>query len=160
MTVSDIVLAQVDGASLTSIARDLFREYSEAIGTDLEYQGFASELAALPHPYVPPSGALFIAYVASDVAGCIGLRSIDSLTGEMKRLYVRPAYRSLGLGKHLIDAVINSARQAGYRELRLDTLPSMASAQALYHRLGFVEIPPYNDKHLPGTRFFSLELAA
>ncbi len=77
----------------------------------------------------------------------------------MKRLYVRPAYRSWGLGKRLVESVIHAARQAGYSELRLDTLPSMASAQALYHRLEFVEIPPYNNTHLPGTRFYALRLA-
>jgi ribosomal protein S18 acetylase RimI-like enzyme len=77
----------------------------------------------------------------------------------MKRLYVRPAFRALGLGRHLIEAVIHAARQAGYRELRLDTLPSMTTAQALYHRLGFVEIPPYNTRHLPGTRFYALDLS-
>jgi putative acetyltransferase len=78
----------------------------------------------------------------------------------MKRIYVRPAYRSGGLGKRLVESVIQAARQAGYSELRLDTLPSMASAQALYHRLGFIEIPPYNSTHLPGTRFYALKLAA
>jgi len=108
--------------------------------------------------YVPAGGALFIARVDSVVAGCVGLRPIDSLTGEMKRLYVRPAWRSVGFGRRLVDAVIHVARQAGYRELRLDTLPSMASAMALYQRLGFVEIPPYNTPHLPGTCFFSLDL--
>jgi ribosomal protein S18 acetylase RimI-like enzyme len=77
----------------------------------------------------------------------------------MKRLYVRPAYRKFGLGKRLVDAVIDAARGAGYRELRLDTLASMTSAQALYRRLGFIEISPYNTAHLPGTRFYSLDLA-
>lgn len=77
----------------------------------------------------------------------------------MKRLYVRPAYRGWGLGKLLVEAVILGARQAGYSELRLDTLPTMASAQALYHRLGFVETPPYNNTHLPGTRFYAIKLA-
>lgn len=78
----------------------------------------------------------------------------------MKRLYVRPAHRSLGLGKRLVEAVIHAAHEAGYKELRLDTLPNMASAQALYRQLGFVEIPPYNQTHLPGTRFYALGLAA
>jgi ribosomal protein S18 acetylase RimI-like enzyme len=76
----------------------------------------------------------------------------------MKRLYVRPAHRKSGLGQQLVQAVIEAARRAGHRELRLDTLASMASAQALYRRLGFVEIPPYNTAHLPGTRFYSLDL--
>jgi len=159
MTTPEIVLCQAEGPELVATARNLFHEYAEAIATNLEYQGFAAELAALPAPYVPPQGALLIAHVGADVAGCVGLRPLDRLVGEMKRLYVRPAYRSLGLGKQLVDAVIHAAGQAGYHELRLDTLPSMASAQALYRRLGFVEIPPYNTTHLPGTRFYALRLA-
>ena len=160
MTATEIVLSQASSPELVATARALFREYAEAIGTDLEYQGFAAELAALPAPYVPPKGALLVAHVGSDVAGCVGLRPFDSHAGEMKRLYVRSAYRSWGLGKRLVEAVIHAAQRAEYNELRLDTLPSMAAAQALYHRLGFVEIPPYNNTHLPGTRFYALKLAA
>lgn len=156
----EIVLSQACTPELGATARDLFLEYADAIGTDLAYQGFAAELAALPAPYIPPRGALFVASVGGDVAGCVGLRPLDDRTGEMKRLYVRSAYRSHGLGERLVTAVIDAARDAGYGELRLDTLPSMASAQALYRRLGFVEIPPYNSKHLPGTRFFALALGA
>lgn len=159
MTVHDIVLSQAEGCESVATARDLFREYAEAIATDLEYQGFASELANLPSPYALPGGALFIAHAGNEVAGCVALRALDHRTGEMKRLYVRPAYRSSGLGKLLVEAVILAARRAGYSELRLDTLPTMASAQALYHRLGFVEIPPYNNTYLPGTRFYALKLA-
>lgn len=153
-----ITLTQADRPELVATARALFREYAEAIGTDLEYQGFAAELAALPTPYAPPEGALFIARVNELVAGCVGLRPLGGGIGEMKRLYVRPAYRSVGLGEHMVEAVIQAARRAGQRELRLDTLPSMTSAQALYRRLGFIEIPPYNDKYLPGTRFYALRL--
>ncbi len=160
MTAPKIVLSQANRPELVATARDLFREYAEAIGTDLEYQGFTAELAALPVPYVPPNGTLLIAHIDNDVAGCVGLRPIDSHIGEMKRLYVRPVYRSWGLGKQLVETVIHTARQAGYSELRLDTLPSMAAAQALYHRLGFVEIPAYSNKYLPGTRFYALQLAA
>jgi GNAT superfamily N-acetyltransferase len=160
MTVSEIVLRQADSVELIAIARQLFGEYADAIGTDLEYQGFSAELARLPTPYIPPQGVLLIAFVGADVAGCVALRPLDSRMAEMKRLYVRAPYRILGLGKRLVEAVVQAARQAGYCELRLDTLPSMASAQALYRRLGFVEIPPYNDSHLPGTRFYSRKLAA
>ena len=160
MTVPQIVLSQASSPELVVVARDLFREYARAIATDLEYQGFAAELAALPLPYVPPSGALLIAQVGVDVAGCVALRPLDARTGEMKRLYVRPTYRNLGLGKRLVEAIIRAAQKAGYSELRLDTLPSMASAQALYRQLGFVEIPPYNETHLPGTRFYALSLTA
>ena len=141
------------------MARELFLEYAAAIGVDLEYQGFAAELAALPSPYVPPQGALLIAKINGDTAGCAALRRLDGQTGEMKRLYVRPAFRSWGLGKHLIGEVIQTARRAGYSALRLDTLPSMTAAQALYRALGFVEIAACNDRHLPGTRFYELKLA-
>ena len=158
MTVPEIVLRQAASPKSVATARNLFREYAKAIATNLEYQGFSAELEALPAPYAPPKGALLIAHAGTDVAGCVALRPLDNRTGEMKHLYVRPAYRSCGLGKRLVDAVIQAARQAGYNELRLDTLPSMASAQALYHRLGFVEIPPYNNTHLPGTRFYALKL--
>ncbi|HET7222436.1 MAG TPA: GNAT family N-acetyltransferase [Rhodanobacteraceae bacterium] len=160
MTGSQPTFNQVDGTELVATARELFREYAAAIDTDLEYQGFTAELAALPVPYAPPRGALLIAKVDSSVAGCVALRPLDGRRGEMKRLYVRPAYRKSGLGKNLVEAVVDAARHIGYRELRLDTLPSMASAQALYRRLGFVEIPPYNTSHLPGTRFYSLDLSA
>ena len=159
MTGSEPTFEQADSPERVATARELFREYAQAIGTDLEYQGFSAELAALPTPYVPPRGALLIARIESDVAGCIALRPLDEHRGEMKRLYVRAAHRKFGLGKRLVDAVIDVARGAGYRELRLDTLASMTSAQALYRRLGFIEIPPYNTAHLPGTRFYSLDLA-
>ncbi len=87
------------------------------------------------------------------------MRRIDEHTGEMKRLYVRPEFRSFGLGRYLIDAVVLAARGAHYAALRLDTLPSMTAAQGLYRKLGFVEIPAYNATHLPGTRFYELKLA-
>ncbi len=159
MTPSDIALHQVATPEQTATIRDLFREYAEAIGTDLEYQGFTAELAALPSPYVPPKGALLIAHAGSEVAGCAAMRPLTNDAGEMKRLYVRPGFRKFGLGRRLVQAVIDTARKAGYRELRLDTLPSMVSAQALYRRLGFVEIPAYNNTHLPGTRFYALRLS-
>jgi ribosomal protein S18 acetylase RimI-like enzyme len=158
MAAKELHLEQVATRERASIARELFLEYADAIGTDLEYQGFAAELDALPEPYVPPKGALLIAHLDTEIAGCVALRPLDERTGEMKRLYVRPEYRSSGLGRHLVAAVIDAARGAGYVELRLDTLPSMVSAQALYRRLGFVEIPAYNTKHLPGTCFFALAL--
>ncbi|MDY6944935.1 MAG: GNAT family N-acetyltransferase [Pseudomonadota bacterium] len=153
-----ITLSQADTPELISIARNLFREYAAAIDTDLGYQGFVAELACLPAPYAPPAGALLIAHVNNELAGCVGLRPLGDGSGEMKRLYVRPEYRNVGLGNHLVDAVIQAARRAGYGELRLDTLASMAAAQALYRRLGFVEIEPYHPSYLPGTRFYALRL--
>jgi len=160
MTSTRIALKQVADPDLVATARELFLEYAEMIGTDLEYQGFSAELDALPGPYTPPRGALLVALVDGAVAGCVAMRPLDAHTGGLKRLYVRSAYRSFGLGQRLVESVIQAARDAGYSELRLDTLPSMAAAQALYHRLGFVDIPPYNSSHLPGTRFYSLRLVA
>src|SRR5688572_2419213 len=103
MTATEIVLSQADSPELVATAHALFREYAGAIGTDLEYQGFAAELAALPAPYVPPEGALIVALAGTDVAGCVALRPLDNRTGEMKRLYVRSAYRSWGLGKRMVE---------------------------------------------------------
>jgi len=154
----DFTLRQVEGPQLAALARELFREYAEAIGTDLEYQGFSAELASLPAPYEPPAGVLLIAQEAARLAGCVAMRKLDGATCEMKRLYVRSEFRGAGLGKTLVDAVIHAARRAEYRELRLDTLPTMASAQSLYRQLGFVEIQPYSKNYLPGTRFYSLAL--
>ncbi len=151
-------LYQADTPELVATARDLFREYARAIGTDLEYQGFSAELSALPSPYTPPSGALLIACVDADVAGCVAMRPLNPGIAEMKRLYTRSRFRGQGLGKHLVASVIQAARLAGYRELRLDTLPDMETAQSLYRQLGFAEISPYNSTHLPGTRFFALKL--
>lgn len=159
MVRDDFRLSQVEEPRLITLARELFREYAEAIGTDLEYQGFTAELASLPGPYAPPAGALLIAQDAARVAGCVAMRRLDDKTCEMKRLYVRSEFRGSGLGKTLVEAVIHAARHADYRELRLDTLPSMVSAQSLYRRLGFDEIQPYSEKYLPGTRFYSLKLA-
>jgi GNAT superfamily N-acetyltransferase len=139
-------------------ARVLFCEYAESIGIDLEYQGFSAELAALPGQYAPPSGELFLAIVDGEAGGCVALRSLDRSTLEMKRLYVRPTIRGAGLGKRLVQAAISTARQLGCADLRLDTLGTMVSAQELYRKLGFVEIPPYGKAFLPGTRFYGLTL--
>lgn len=155
-----ITLVSAESPQQVELARRLFREYADAIGVDLEYQGFTAELEALPSPYIPPYGSLLLAQVDGDTAGCVALRRLDDATGEMKRLYVRPAFRRWRLGRHLIEAAIQAARQAGYTALRLDTLPGMAAAQGLYRTLGFIEIPAYNSTHLPGTRFYELRLAA
>jgi putative acetyltransferase len=160
MTEPAIALNQADSPELVTLARALFREYAAAIDIDLEYQGFEAELAALPAPYVPPEGALLIARAGNEAAGCVALRPLAARIGEMKRLYVRPAYRNTGLGRRLVETVIDAARRAGCSELRLDTLPRLSSALALYQRLGFKEIPPYNSSYLPGTRFYVLELTS
>jgi len=101
-----ISLVSVESHDQVAVARELFREYADAIGVDLEYQGFTAELAGLPSPYTPPHGALLIAQINGDTAGCVALRRLNDKTAEMKRLYVRSAFRSCGLGKHLIEAAI------------------------------------------------------
>ncbi len=153
-----IAVERVETPEQAATARELFVEYAEAIGVDLEYQGFAAELAGLPSPYVAPHGALLIARIDGRVAGCVALRRLEASIAEMKRLYARPEFRGHGLGERLVGEAIDVARHAGYAALRLDTLAAMQSAQKLYAKLGFVEIPAYNDMHLPGTRFYQLDL--
>jgi putative acetyltransferase len=134
--------------------RALFGEYADSLPFSLEFQDFDRELALLPGPYAPPRGALLLIRGA----GCVGLRPLDGTTCEMKRLYVRPAARGRGVGRLLAGAVIAEARRLGYARMRLDSTPGMESAQALYERLGFREIPPYRVNPVAGTRFFELEL--
>lgn len=137
----------------------LFRAYAASLPIDLGYQGFDGELASLPGKYAPPAGALLIARDAAGVAlGCVAMRPLETDICEMKRLYVAPAGRGQGLGKALTLALIEAARASGYREMRLDTLPSMADAQKLYRALGFTEIAPYYDTPIEGTVFMALKL--
>lgn len=119
--------------------RELFREYAEFVGSPVCFQSFAREMASLPGEYAP----LLIAEEARQLAGCAALRRIGEGIGEMKRLYVRPAFQGRGLGRALTERIIAEAKAAGYHLLRLDTLPVMDSALALYRGLGFREIPPY-----------------
>jgi ribosomal protein S18 acetylase RimI-like enzyme len=138
--------------------RELFVEYQQGLGVSLCFQGFDQELAGLPGDYAPPRGAMWLATVNDHAAGCVALRALDAHDAEMKRLYVRAAHRGLGLGHALAQLAIVRARELGYRRLRLDTLPAMADAQALYARLGFVDTAPYNDNPVPGVRFMALDL--
>jgi ribosomal protein S18 acetylase RimI-like enzyme len=139
----------------------LFRAYAAALPIDLAYQGFEAELAALPGPYAAPTGELLLARNDSGAAvGCVGLRRLGpSGVCEMKRLYVDPAARGAGLGEALVAAIIAAAERLGYREMRLDTLPSMAGALALYRRAGFAPTAPYYDTPVAGTLFMRRDLA-
>ena len=132
---------------------ELFREYAASLGVDLSFQGFEQELASLPGDYAPPRGRLLLAD-----GGCVALRPLGGDICEMKRLYVRPSARGTGLGRALVQRVIDEARALGYRAMRLDTLPSMTAAAAMYRAFGFREIEPYRFNPVEGTKYFELGL--
>lgn len=147
------LVAVTDLADLDEV-RTLFGEYAASLPFALDFQDFDRELAELPGAYAPPRGALLLARGA----GCVGLRPIDETSCELKRLYVRPQARGAGLGRRLAEAAVTEARRLGYKQLRLDTVPGMDSAQSLYERLGFSEISAYRPNPIPGARFLELEL--
>ncbi len=141
---------------------DIFREYALALGVDLCFQDFDAELANLPGDYRAPRGALFTALVDGQLAGCCALRPLDSVdypnACEMKRLYVRPTFRGLGLGRQLAEITLDCARAAGYNCVLLDTLSDMEAARALYEDLGFEEIPPYYHNPIAGAHYLKARL--
>ena len=142
--------------------RTIFLEYAHSLNVDLCFQGFAAELQQLPGDYAPPRGALLLATVNNEVAGCCALRPLVSAdspnASEMKRLYVRPTYRRLGLGRQLAEAILDAARKYGYSSILLDTLDEMETARALYEDLGFEEIPPYYHNPIPGAHYLRVML--
>lgn len=140
------------------VVRTLLREYAASLGLDLCFQGFDRELAELPGEYASPLGQLLLGIAGTDVAGCVALRPIGDDVCEMKRLYVRPAWRGAGLGRRLVEAIIGEARRIGHRSMRLDTLPSMGTAIALYERLGFRPVAPYRYNPVEGAMFMELDL--
>lgn len=149
---------QAESAHDIEIVRKLLREYQAALGVDLCFQGFEAELARLPGTYAPPTGRLLIASMSNQPIGCVALQRIDPRRGEMKRLYVRPSARGLGVGRALTDEILRHAAGIGYAEVVLDTLPSMREAQQLYEQIGFDEIEPYRLNPIPGTRYLRKQL--
>jgi ribosomal protein S18 acetylase RimI-like enzyme len=144
--------------------REMFREYAASLQVDLCFQGFEAELAALPGEYDPPHGALLLALVDGEPAGCGAMRPIAGTdyanACEMKRLYVRPAFRRFGLGRVIAEALIDRASQAGYSVMLLDTLDDMEAARGLYESLGFEEIPPYYFNPIAGAHYLKCDLGA
>ena len=136
----------------------MLREYADALGVDLSFQDFERELRELPGDYAVPGGGLWLAYAGAAPAGCVALRKIDRTTCEMKRLFVRPGARGIGLGRKLALHAIAEARKRRYQRMRLDTLPDMGAAQAMYLALGFQPIPPYRHNPVPGASFWELQL--
>ena len=145
-------------------ARTLFQEYAEWLAVDLCFQGFAEELATLPGAYAPPRGMLMLAGPPDGAIGCIALRPLNAdesplgATAEVKRLYVRPAARGTGLGRRLVQTVIDGARAIGYGELKLDTLDRMSEARSLYAKLGFHECAPYYHNPIAGAVYMAMAL--
>lgn len=148
----------IEPAADLEAVRALFLEYEHAIGVQLCFQGFEAELAGLPGDYAPPAGRLFLATVDGRTAGCVALRALEPGTCEMKRLYVRPEFRGLRLGKRLAVQCIEAGREIGYTTMRLDTLPSMREAIALYRKLGFVDTEPYRYNPVEGELYMQLDL--
>jgi len=156
------LLVTPDSPALIDAARDIILEYGQSLGVDLSFQGFDEEVRSLPRGYTEPEGALLLAMVDDEVAGCAAMRPLTDVdypnACEMKRLYVRPAFRRFGLGRGLAQALLDLAAGAGYSTMLLDTLVDMAAARGLYTGLGFEEVPPYYFNPLPGAHYFKADL--
>jgi ribosomal protein S18 acetylase RimI-like enzyme len=139
-------------------ARNLFVQYADTLGFDLEFQGFSQELAVMPGSYAPPLGCILLAEFEENYVGCVALRPLENQICEMKRLFVIPHYRGLDIGRTLACAIIDRARQVGYKKMRLDTIESMKAAKTLYHSLNFHNIPAYYHNPLENPSYMELDL--
>ena len=159
---SDVELATPQSAAELNAVRTLFVEYADSLNIDLCFQNFDTELLELPGDYAEPRGGLVLAWVDGEVAGCCAMRPLDTVdypnACEMKRLYVRPIYRGLQLGRMLAEAILDTARVAGYDCILLDTLNDMEAARALYQELGFEEVPPYYFNPIAGAHYLKAQL--
>jgi putative acetyltransferase len=154
----DILIVLVRADPDYADAAQLIRAYASSLPFALDFQGFDREIADLAAEYGPPTGELLIARRGDEAVGCVGVRALEGDACEMKRLYVLPGARGLGVGRMLAVRIIDAARGLGYRRMRLDTIETMDAAMALYRSLGFVEIPAYYDNPVPGARYFELVL--
>lgn len=162
MTPASISLAPAQQPDDLNLIRGIFREYAGTLNVDLAFQDFEAELGGLPGEYAEPRGALVLARVDGEVAGCCALRPADTAdypnAAEMKRLYVRKPFRGFGLGRLLTEHILDQARLAGYSTVLLDTLDDMEAARALYEDLGFTEIPPYYHNPYAGAHYLKVEI--
>ncbi len=155
-----VTIARAESDSEIAEVRDLWREYWESIGLPLDFQGFGAELQGLPGVYGVTGGALLLARYQDQPAGTIALRRLDATSGEVKRLYLRPRFRGQGLGRRLLEAVIERAMAMGYECLYADTLPIMMEALSLYQRAGFERVEPYSNTPTPGAIYLKLNIDA
>mgnify|MGYP001812269684 FL=1 len=151
-------IISVKGDNDLKVVRHLFEEYAASLDFDLDFQDFKDELNGLPGEYAPPDGFILLALVDGQATGCVALRKFSDGISEMKRLYVKPEYRKLRIGSRLAEAVIACARSRGYAYMRLDTVPAMKPARALYAALGFKEIPPYRFNPIDGATYMERAL--
>jgi GNAT superfamily N-acetyltransferase len=150
---------QAESAAHVAQARELFQEYAQSLGVNLCFQNFEQELAGLPGHYAPPGGRLLLAEYDGQLAGCVALHKWEDGVCEMKRLYLRPSFRSKGLGRAMAETIIVEARSIGYQRIRLDTIePLMKDAVEMYRKLGFREIAPYRPNPIAGAMYMELQL--
>jgi ribosomal protein S18 acetylase RimI-like enzyme len=142
-----------------ALVEALFREYVASLAEDISFQDFEAEFAGLPGKYARPTGVVLIARDGNEAAGAVAFRMVEPGVCEMKRLYIRPAFRHKGMARELANELIDAARQQGYRTMLLDTLDSMSAARSLYRDLGFVPVAPYYDNPLPGVMYMALDLS-